>query len=159
VTGILKQAGREYAHNINTLQSIFRDAPSNERISATLAGIVAALAVALALIGVYALLAYNVARRTREIGVRVALGAGRRVIITMIVREGLLVTLLGVALGAPAAVAASTVLRSLLFGLSPGNPVVLLLVGAAFIALGAVAGLVPALRAANVPPAMALRQN
>jgi putative ABC transport system permease protein len=75
------------------------------------------------------------------------------------VREGLLVTLLGVALGAPAAVAASTVLRSLLFGLSPGNPVVLLLVGAAFIALGAVAGLVPALRAANVPPAMALRQN
>jgi predicted permease len=159
VTGILKQAGREYAHNINTLQSIFRDAPSNERISATLAGIVAALAVALALIGVYALLAYNVARRTREIGVRVALGAGRRVIITMIVREGLLVTLLGVALGAPAAVAASTVLRSLLFGLSPGNPVVLLLVGAAFIALGAVAGLVPALRAASVPPAMALRQN
>jgi predicted permease len=159
VTGIVKQARREYAHNVNTLQAILRDAPSNERMSATLAGIVAALAVTLAVIGVYALLAYNVARRTREIGVRVALGADRSVIITMIVREGLLVTLLGVTLGAPAAVAASRVLRSLLFGLSPGNPVVLLVVGTAFIALGAVAGLIPALRAANVAPAAALRQD
>jgi ABC-type antimicrobial peptide transport system permease subunit len=159
VIDIVKQAGREYAHNVNSLESIFRNAPSNERMSATLAGIVAALAVTLAVMGVYAMLAYNAARRRREIGVRVALGAGRGAIVTMIVREGLLVTLLGVALGAPAAVAASTILRSLLYGLSPGDPMVLLLVGAAFIALGAAAGLIPALRAANIAPATALRQD
>lgn len=159
VAELLKQSGREYAHSIKTLDAIFRDAPSNERMSATLANIVAVLAVALAVIGVYSLLAYGVARRAREIGVRIALGATRASVITMVVREGLTVTLIGVVCGAPAAVAAATLLRSLLFGLAPGNPVVLISVGLAFVALGAAAGIVPALRAARIAPAIALRAD
>jgi len=157
ITAIVKQSGREYVHNVNTLQAIFRDAPSNERMSTMLAGILAALAVALAVIGIYSLLAYGVARRAREIGVRMALGATRRSIIAMVVREGLVVTLIGVVCGAPAAVAAATLLRSLLFGLAPGNPVVLISVALAFVALGAAAGIIPALRAARIAPATALR--
>jgi len=159
ITAIVKQSGREYVHNVNTLQAIFRDAPSNERMSTMLAGILAALAVALAVIGIYSLLAYGVARRAREIGVRMALGATRRSIIAMVVREGLVVTLIGVVCGAPVAVAAATLLRSLLFGLAPGNPVVLISVALAFVALGAAAGIMPALRAARIAPATALRTN
>ena len=149
VTAILKQYGREYAHKVNTLEVIFRDAPSNERMSTTLAGIIAALAVALALIGVYSLLAYGVARRTREIGVRVALGASRGSIVTMVVREGLTVTVIGVVCRRPRRWPRPRSSRSLLFGIAPGSPRVLISVGLAFVALGAAAGFVPALRAAR----------
>jgi predicted permease len=159
IAAIVKQPGREYVHNVNTLQAIFRDSPSNERMSATLAGIIAVLAAALAVVGVYSLLAYGVARRTREIGVRVALGARRREILTMVVRAGLLMKVLGFILGAPAAAAASTLLRSMLFGLSPGDPVVLVSVGLTFVAVGALASYLPALRASRVNPLVALRDE
>jgi len=156
---VVKQHGREYAHRINTLEETFRQSPSNERMSATLAGVIAALALALALVGVYSLLAYGVVRRTREIGLRVALGADRADVILMVMREGLLLTALGVAVGIPAVFASSGVLRTLLFGVTGADPVVLAVSIALFLSLGLMAGIVPARRAAGVDPVVALRSD
>jgi predicted permease len=157
IVGILKQHGREYAFGISALEDVLMQSPSNERMSASLAGVIAALAVALAFVGVYSLLAYSVARRTREIGLRVALGAGRRDVVHMVMRDGLLLTGIGVAVGVPAVFASSGVLRTLLFGVSGADPLVLAASITLFLTLGLAAGIIPARRAASVDPAVALR--
>ena len=157
IRDILKQAGREYAHDIRRLDDLFGEAPAAERMGATLAGATAALAVLLAFIGIYSLLAYSVSRRTREIGVRVAIGAGRGDVLRMVIKEGLILATIGTAVGVPAAIAAGRILGTLLFGLTASDPIVLTATAAFFVALGLVAGLVPAFRAAAVDPAIALR--
>jgi predicted permease len=154
---ILKRGGREYAHQITTVDRAFAQSPSTERMSATLAGAVAVLAVMLAFIGIYGLLAYAVSRRTREIGVRVALGADRSQVVGMVMREGLVLTAIGMAIGLPTAVFAARLLRSLMFGVSETDPLVLGATTLFFLSLGLVAGIVPARRAAGVDPAVALR--
>jgi len=159
IASIVKQPGREYPHQISALDEVFRQSPSNERMSATLAGVVAVLAVTLAFVGLYSLLAYGVSRRTREIGLRVALGAERGDVVRMVMREGAVLTGLGVAIGIPAALAGSSVLRSMLFGISPTDPLVLTASVLFFLALGLAAGIVPARRAAGVDPAIALRNE
>ena len=159
IAGLVKQQGREYAHQIATLEDVFARSPSNERMSATLAGVVAVLAVTLAFVGIYSLLAYSVARRTREIGLRVALGAGRRDIVRMVMRDGVLLTGIGVAFGIPAAIAGSSVLRTMLFGVSATDPLVLAVAVVFFLALGLAAGVIPAHRAASVDPSIALRND
>ena len=157
IRDILKQAGREYAHDIRRLDDLFVEAPAAERMGATLAGATAALAVLLAFIGIYSLLAYSVSRRTREIGVRVAIGADRADVLRMVMKEGLILATIGTVVGVPAAIAAGRILGTLLFGLTASDPIVLSSTAAFFVALGLVAGLVPAFRAAAVDPAIALR--
>lgn len=159
VARILKEGGREYAHEIATLDGVFARAPASERMSATLAGAVACLAVALAFIGVFGLLAYAVSRRTREIGVRVAVGADRGAVVRMVMREGLVLTLLGMAIGLPAAVFAGRVLKTLMFGVSEADPMTLAATTVFFVMLGLAAGIVPARRAAAVDPVVALRAD
>jgi putative ABC transport system permease protein len=153
----LKESGREYAHAIQMLGDVFEQAPSTERMTATVSGAIAVLAVALAFIGIYGVLAYSVSRRTREIGVRVALGAERGRVLRMVMREGLVVTTIGMAVGIPCAILAGRVLRTMLFGVTETNPFVLGLAAAFFILVGAAAGIVPAMRAAAVDPAITLR--
>jgi predicted permease len=157
IRATVRKAGREYAHEVDLLRTVFDESPSAERMSATLAGGVAALAVMLAFIGIYSALAYSVSRRTREIGVRVALGASQSGVTRMVMAEGLRLTLVGTALGIPVAIAAARVLRTLMFGVTEFDPAVLLACATLFALLGACAGLVPARRAANVDPAVALR--
>ena len=157
IRDILNKAGREYVHDAQLLQTVFDESPSAERMSATMAGAVAVLAVTLAFIGVYSALAYSVARRTREIGVRVALGASQSGVTRMVVGEGLRLTLIGTALGIPLAIAGARLLRGLMFGVTESDPLVLLGCAALFALFGASAGIVPALRAARVEPAVALR--
>lgn len=128
-------------------------------MSASLAGLVAVLAVTLAFVGLYSLLAHSVARRTREIGLRVALGAARGEVIRMVMRDGLVLTAIGVSIGVPAALAGSGVLRAMLFGVSSGDPFVLTAAVLFFLALGLAAGIIPARRAAGVDPAIALRNE
>lgn len=159
ITTIVTQPGREYPHQISRLEDVFRQAPSNERMSATLAGVIAALAVTLAFVGLYSLLAYGVSRRTREIGLRVALGAGRAEVLQMVIRDGVVLTGIGVTLGIPAAFAASGVLGTMLYGVRGADPIVLTASAAFFLALGLAAGIVPARRAAGVDPAIALRNE
>ncbi|MGH9217941.1 MAG: ABC transporter permease, partial [Vicinamibacterales bacterium] len=153
----IREGGVEYAHSMDTIGNIFARAPSIERMSATLAGAIATLAVLLAFIGVYALVAYSVSRRTREIGVRMAIGASRANVLRMVMKEGAILAAIGTAAGVPAAIAAGRVLETLLFGLTASDPAVLATTAAFFVTLGLVAGMIPALRAAAVDPAIALR--
>ena len=157
IRNIFSAGRREYVHDAQLLQTVFDQSPSAERMSATLAGAVAALAVLLAFIGVYSALAYAVSRRTREIGVRLALGATQSGVMRMVIGEGLQLTLIGTALGIPLAVAAARLLRTLMFGVSESDPAILIGCALLFAVLGATAGLVPAARAAHVQPGVALR--
>jgi predicted permease len=130
-----------------------------ERLMATLAGTLGVLALVLASVGIYGLLAYAVARRTREIGVRMALGAERRRVVTLILNDIRRPVMIGVLIGLPATWAATRSVQSMLFGLQPGDP---LAIGGAILILAAVAhaaAYLPARRAARVDPLVALRHE
>lgn len=128
-------------------------------MSATVAGAVSGMAVLLALIGVHGALAYSVARRTREIGVRMALWASPAVAVRAVIREGVLVCALGVAIGLPLAALSARPLRTLMFGITAGDPVTFGAAAFAFLLLGVIAGILPARRAATVDPVIALRAD
>lgn len=156
---ILDEFGRDYAQEIISVNDLLARAPATERMSATVAGAVGGMAVLLALIGVHGALAYSVARRTREIGVRMAIGAAPAAAARSVLREGLLVCALGVAIGVPLAAMTARLLRSLLFGISESDPIIFGAAAIAFLALGLIAGASPARRAANVDPMVALRSE
>jgi ABC-type antimicrobial peptide transport system permease subunit len=117
-------------------------------------GLIAALLVAT---GLYGTLAYRVSRRTSEIGVRMALGAQRSQVLWMVLRESLMMSVAGVAVGIPLAIAGAQLMRSMLFGVMPGDSISYLgaLLGVTLVAL--IASVIPARRAASVDPIVALR--
>jgi ABC-type antimicrobial peptide transport system permease subunit len=115
------------------------------------------LAVFLACIGLYGLMSYAVTRRTHEIGIRMALGAGRSSVLWMVMRESLTLVALGIAIGVPAAMAASRLVSKMLFGISPVDPLSVAGAAALLLAFAALAGYLPARRAAKVDPMVALR--
>ena len=131
----------------------------NERFRTSLLGGFAAIALALAAIGVYGVLAYSVARRTREIGVRAALGAPRGRLFAMILGDGMRPVVLGLALGLPAAAAAARLVRSLLFGVAPHDPATYALTAAILALVAALACVVPAARAVRVDAMACLREQ
>jgi predicted permease len=128
-----------------------------ERLVAGLSSVFGFLATLLAVIGLYGVMAYTVARRTREIGIRMALGAVQANVIWMVMREVLAVVAAGVAIGIPAAVGLSLLVRSQLYGLSPHDPATLVLAAFALAAVACVAGFIPAFRASRIDPTQALR--
>jgi ABC-type antimicrobial peptide transport system permease subunit len=109
--------------------------------------------------GVYGLLAFSVTARKREIGVRVALGATRRNIVRMIGRDGLTIAIPGVLIGATCAWAAARLVRTQLYGITPGDPRTMLFGAAILLATVLAAALVPALRASRAAPVEALREE
>jgi len=129
----------------------------NQRLMARLLGGFAALGLGLACIGLYGLLSYEVARRTREIGVRTALGAQRSDVLAMFLRRGLIVVLVGSVAGVGAAAGLTRVLQSLLFGVQVLDPLTFLGAAMLFAVVGLAACLLPASRAVRVDPAEALR--
>lgn len=128
------------------------------RLAAKLATIVAGLALALSVVGLYSLISYIVAERTHEIGVRMALGADRRAISRMIIRHGLTLTAMGLAIGVPTALALSRVLGSLLYGVSATDPVVFTGVSGLILVVSIAACYAPARRATRLDPLTALRR-
>jgi ABC-type antimicrobial peptide transport system permease subunit len=102
-------------------------------------------------------MAYTVARRTREIGIRVALGAGRASLLTLVMREVALLTAIGVALAVPASLALSRYVRAQLYGILPNDPVSIAVAALVLIAVALLAGYIPAERATRVDPIRALR--
>jgi predicted permease len=140
-----------------TMRDHLEMATSRERLLAALATALGLLALALGAVGLFGLLSYAVARRTREFGVRVALGARPADVLGLVVREGLSRAGLGLALGAVAALLVTRVFRAMLYDVSPGDPLSFLAAGAVLglVALGAC--LVPARRAARIEPMTALR--
>ena len=130
-----------------------------ERLVASLSAVFGGLATLLAVIGLYGVMAYAVARRTREMGIRMALGATRGNVVGLVMREVSILVIAGLVAGASLALASANLIRSQLFGLNPHDPWTL--IGAAFslaIAAG-IAGFIPALRASSVDPTTALRQE
>ena len=127
------------------------------RIAGGLLGVLGLLALALAALGIYGVLSFLVRARTREIGVRVAMGATPRTVVALVVRQAMVWTLTGMAIGVALALAASRLLGSLLYGISPTDPLtfgsVILLLGS----VAAVAAVIPALRASRLDPLVALR--
>ncbi|HEV2690539.1 MAG TPA: ABC transporter permease [Bryobacteraceae bacterium] len=128
-----------------------------ERLVAVLSGFFGVLAVMLACLGLYGVMAYTAARRTNEIGIRMALGATRSEVLTMVLKESLLLVALGIAIGVPATLAATRLVSSLLFGIRASDPLTIAGGAALMIAVAALAGFLPARRAARVDPMIALR--
>lgn len=153
----LRALGREYAYSITTLDKRLQRNAVNERMGATLAMPVATLAALLAFVGIYSLFAYAIVRRTREIGVRLAVGATPAAVLPMVLREGVTLTAIGVALGIPTGIMASRGLRALLFGVSESDPLVAASVAVFFLMLTIAAVFIPARRAARLDPVAALR--
>lgn len=158
----VRRAMTEFAPDVAMLQPVtqveqFGQTLSQDRLFARLSTFFGLLAVLLVATGLYGTLAYKVARRTTEIGVRMALGAERWQVLWLVVRESLVLCAIGALVGLPAAVAGVRLLKSMLYGLQPGDPATfaLALAGIALVAL--VASLIPARRAASVDPMVALR--
>ncbi len=128
-----------------------------ERLFARLTGFFGSLALLLGCIGVYGVMAFAVTRRTREIGIRMALGANRSEIVGMVLRETLALVAIGVALGVMAALEASRLVATFLFGLKPNDPLTIAVAALLMVAAAAFAGYVPARRASHVDPMVALR--
>jgi predicted permease len=130
---------------------------SHEVILAKLCTGFAVLALLIACVGLYGTMSYTVERRTNEIGIRMALGAGRRKILGMVMRETIVMVALGVAMGIPAALAAARVISSMLYGLKPTDPLTITVSASVLIAAAALAGYLPARRASRVAPIVAIR--
>jgi putative ABC transport system permease protein len=129
-----------------------------QKFYATLVGIFAAVALALAAVGLYGVIAYAVSQRTHELGVRVALGATRGRIAGMVVKQGLGLTIGGAAVGVVAAVLVTRVLSALLYGVSALDPLTFAIVLLVLLGVAMVASYVPARRAARVDPLVAMRE-
>jgi predicted permease len=135
------------------------DSLRQERLIAGLASAFGILAQLLACIGIYGVMAYSVSRRTQEIGVRMALGARRLDVIRMVMRESLLLVGAGIAIGVPVALGASFLVRNMLYGVRPVDPLALGLTVAIMIGTAALAAFKPAARASRTDPALALRSE
>lgn len=158
----IRQAMREIAPELplfgaNTLKQAFDDNISSQRLTAMLLGTFAALALLLAALGLYGVLSYSVGQRTREIGVRMALGAQAGAVVQLIVRHGLVLASVGLGFGLLIALGVSQILKSLLYEVSPLDPVSFIAVAAVLTAIGIVACWIPARRAARINPIEALR--
>ena len=128
-----------------------------QRVAARLAGSLGMLGLLLAAFGIYGVTAYTVAQRTREIGVRVALGAPRAQVVGLILRQGLALTVTGVALGLATGALTARLLSSLLYGLGAQDPITFAMVGAIFLGIAGLASYVPARTAVKIDPLRALR--
>jgi ABC-type antimicrobial peptide transport system permease subunit len=144
-------------YDVRPLEAYVGDALAASRLAMRLAGAFAALALAVALVGVYGVVSYSVARRRREIGVRLALGAGARRVLAGVVREGLSLAGVGVACGLLIAALATGPARGLLCGVSPLDPATYVAVGALLAAAAVAASALPALRASRIDPTEVLR--
>ena len=128
-------------------------------VGARLIGALAALALVVAMLGVYGSIAFEVRQRTREIGVRIALGATSTNVVALLVRRGRLIVGVGVAVGGVAAIAGGKLVATMLYGVKPTDHASLVASAAVLVAAAAAASLIPALRARSVDPALVLRDE
>jgi ABC-type antimicrobial peptide transport system permease subunit len=142
---------------IETIEDQLDDLLVQERLMADLASLFGATAVLLSCLGLYGVMAYTTARRTKEIGVRLALGATRADVMSSVLGEALVMIVAGIAIGVPASLATTRVLSATLFEVSAADPMAIVFPIALMIAVGAFAGFLPARRACRVDPMVALR--
>jgi predicted permease len=144
-------------YNVATMEELVSNSLTLPRMYASLLGLFAAIAVALVAIGIYGMMAYSVTQRTREIGIRMALGAQRRAVLGLVLGQSALLTGVGITFGLAGAAATTRYLQGLLFGLAPLDPSTFLTVALVFGGVATVAAYIPARRATKVDPLVALR--
>jgi ABC-type antimicrobial peptide transport system permease subunit len=143
--------------SLNTMQEIYSQSLARTSFTLVMLGIAGAMALALSLIGIYGVISYAVSQRTREIGIRLALGSQKGALRWMFVRSALVLTGVGVVIGLAAAAALMRLMKTLLFGVSPLDPLTFLAVPLILATAAALASYLPARRAAGVDPIEALR--
>ncbi len=142
---------------IHTIDELASQTITTERLITTLSSCFGALALLLACIGLYGVMSYNVAGRTNEIGIRMALGAQRRTIFKLVARQGMTLVLIGIVIGLAAAFALTRLITSLLFGVGPTDSITFFVVAVVLAAVALLACYIPARRATKVDPLVALR--
>jgi predicted permease len=147
----------EISVDFQVFKTQIRESLLPERLMAALSGFFGILAALLTAVGLYGVISFLVTQRTREIGIRMALGAGKRQVLSSILRETLMLTVLGIGVGLPIAFSVTRLVASMLFGIEPSDPVALALAAFALCGVGLGAAYIPARRAAAVDPMTALR--
>jgi predicted permease len=162
VAGGIRQVVRELdpkveVTELQTITDLLNGQLFRERSLSSLAGFFSLMALVLACLGLYGTLSYSVVRRTREIGVRMALGARRQTVLSLVIRQGLRLVLIGIGIGLGAALAATRLVSSLLYGVTATDPMTFIGVSLVLIAVSLIACGLPARRAAGIDPMTALR--
>ncbi len=143
--------------SVKSMEELLASSIGKERVSLLLLGLFAGLALLLAVIGIYGVLAYSVLQRAQELGVRIALGAQSRDILRLVIGQGVALAISGVLIGTVAALALTRAMRSLLFEVSPTDPLAFILIAFLLLAAALAASALPAWRATRVDPMQALR--
>src|SRR5205085_2229025 len=159
VTAALGEVNRNIIVQFQTLPSMVRDSLLRERLMATLSGFFGALAVLLATIGLYGVMAYTVARRRNEIGVRIALGAEQSRVVRMVLGEVAGIVIAGVVVGVALSLGVTRLVTSFLYGMKPTDPGTLAASAVVLVLVGLAAAALPARRAATLDPVAALREE
>ena len=143
--------------SVRSVEAILADAQANRRFTTLLLGLFSIVALALAAIGIYGVIAYSTAQRVQEIGIRMALGASRTNVLTSVVKEAVMIGVVGLALGMAAALALTRFLSGLLFGVGARDPMTFIALSLGLLLVAVLAALIPATRAVRVNPLVALR--
>jgi putative ABC transport system permease protein len=146
-------------HQVETLEQELSDSIAPRRFNMLLLTSFATIALLLAVVGIYGVIAYAVAQRSHEIGIRMAIGARRTQILGMVIRQGMVIVMTGVVLGVLASLALGRVMISLLYGVKPNDPAIFVAVAAALSLVALLACWVPAVKAARLDPMIALRYD
>jgi putative ABC transport system permease protein len=154
---ILELDSEQPVSNVRTLEEVVARSVGDRRLTALLLGLFACAALALAAVGLYGVVAYAVVQRTREIGIRVALGANRHDVVLLMLRQGMILVVLGLGLGIAGAFGLTPLLRNLLYEVKPADPLSFIVVSLVLLLVALVASWLPARRASRVDPMIALR--
>jgi putative ABC transport system permease protein len=144
-------------YGIKTVDDVITESVAPQRLNMLLLGIFAGLALVLAAVGLYGVISYSVSQRTREIGIRIALGASHKSVLRLVVSQGISLALIGVAIGITASLFLTKLMATLLFGVSVTDPITFVAISLLLIGVTTVASIVPARRAMKVDPMVALR--
>jgi ABC-type antimicrobial peptide transport system permease subunit len=145
--------------SVRTLDELYEQSMARTSFTLVMLAVAGGMALILGVVGIYGVISYTVSQRTREIGIRMALGASRESVSRLVVSQGLQLALIGVACGLAAAAAATRLMTKLLFGVSPVDPITFATVSIGLTIAAALASYIPARRAMSVDPADALRSE